>query len=682
MLEYSDLEITLQRESASSYNAEFRLSLLSSDADQRQTTLVSLDLQALSLMDSTPAAYGRALAEQLLGDPQARAAFAAARAGAQGSPLRLRLSIASNASELHGLFWETLCDPQDGTLLFTGENLVFSRYLSSRDWQPVHLRSKGELKALVVISNPSDLDDYQLAPVDVEGEAGRIRQALQGIPVEILPSNGRRASLAELVKTLRDGGYDLLYLVTHGVLAQNQPWLFLENDEGKVARASGTDLASCLQELGQRPRLIVLASCQSAADRGAGVQAALGPRLAEAGIPAVVAMQGNISLKTLAEFMQVFFSELQKDGLIDRAMSIARGAVRSQPDFWMPALFMRLKSGRIWYVPTFYVSGGGGDREDFDQWESLTSFIQLGQCTPILGPVLIEPLLGSRRDIARQWAEKHGYPLSADDQDDLPRVSQYLLTRYNPAYLQLAYNQSLRDGLVKRFGSAFPPEWIKARTWTPDILSKALELAADELGEGGPNPIYKRLAELPLSIYLTANPGDLLEHALQQAGKDPQVRLCPWNQELTSDARDWWQYENIPTPEAPLVYHIFGHFKVPTSLVLTEDDYLDSLIGLTANKDLVPSFIRAALASSALLFLGFQIDDWNFRIFFRSLMAQEGKGQRLYLNHLAAQIEPDENLIQNPDRARRFLEKYFESGKIGVYWGSASEFLDALSRHL
>lgn len=106
------------------------------------------------------------------------------------------------------------------------------------------------------------------------------------------------------------------------------------------------------------------------------------------------------------------------------------------------------------------------------------------------------------------------------------------------------------------------------------------------------------------------------------------------------------------------------------------------MIGLTENKDLVPSSIRGALASNALLFLGFQVDDWNFRVFFRNLMAQEGQGQRVYSKHLAAQIEADENSIQNPLRARNFLEKYFEGGKVSVFWGSAAEFLEALARHL
>ena len=40
-----------------------------------------------------------------------------------------------------------------------------------------------------------------------------------------------------------------------------------------------------------------------------GLLAALGPRLAEAGIPAVIAMQGNVLQRTIATFMPVFFRE-------------------------------------------------------------------------------------------------------------------------------------------------------------------------------------------------------------------------------------------------------------------------------------------------------------------------------------------------------------------------------------
>ncbi|NJL35128.1 MAG: CHAT domain-containing protein, partial [Chloroflexaceae bacterium] len=121
---------------------------------------------------------------------------------------------------------------------------------------------------------------------------------------------------------------------------------------------SGNELVERLNELPTLPRLVVLASCQSAGSGSVGrdteqTLAALGPRLAEAGIPAVLAMQGNVALLTLEHFMPAFFRELQRDGLVDRAMTAARSLVRDANDWWMPVLFMRLRSGRIWYVPGF-----------------------------------------------------------------------------------------------------------------------------------------------------------------------------------------------------------------------------------------------------------------------------------------------------------------------------------------
>ena len=150
------------------------------------------------------------------------------------------------------------------------------------------------------------------------------------------------------------------------------------------------------------------------------------------------------------------------------------------------------------------------------------------------------------------------------------------------------------------------------------------------------------LAELPCPIYITTNANNLLEEALKAAGKDPQTELCRWNEDveqLPSIYDDDPDYR--PSIERPLVYHLFGVNDEPDSLVLTEDDYFDYLIGVTTNKDLIPIAVRQALADTALLFLGFRIDDWNFRVLFRSIMSQEGAQPRAgKYAHVAVQIDP------------------------------------------
>ena len=206
MTEFADLEIGLHRRDSGAYTVELRFSQPNSEADvrliQAQPAQAAFDLDELISLVYDPEAYGQRLTQSFFG-AAIQTAFAQARTSAQslGAPLRVRLLIAPSAGELLGLHWELLRDPQGESPLSTSENLLFSRYLSSLDWRPVQLRAKGELRALVVVANPSNLVDYGLAPIDVAGELARARDGLGGIPVTALPDSGgaRRASVNNLL---------------------------------------------------------------------------------------------------------------------------------------------------------------------------------------------------------------------------------------------------------------------------------------------------------------------------------------------------------------------------------------------------------------------------------------------------------------------------------------------------
>ncbi len=682
MTEYADLEIGIHRREAGSYTIEFRFSLPDSEADirigQDQAIFATIDQEELDQLVYSPVEYGRKLTESFFASPAIQTAFAQARATAESidAAIRLRLLIGPSAPELHRVHWETWVDPQDGSPLSTDGNLHFSRYLSSKDWRPVRLRARGDLRALVVVANPSDLGDYNLAAVDVGGELARAEQGLGRILVTALPEHGddRRATAKDLFELLHTSEHDILYLVCHGALVKGEPWLWLEDQQGKVARLSGGELVTRMKELEKRPRLVVLASCESAGDGSGEALAALGPRLAESGIPAVLAMQGKISMQTVSEFMPLFFSELERDGRIDRALTVARGAIRHQPDYWMPALFMRLKSGRIWYVPGF------GDEQDvFEKWQSIAGFIQEKTCTPILGPGFIDSVLGSRSEIAIRWAEEHGFPMELHYRDELPQVAQYVITHQSPAFLPIAYRGVLRDGILRRYGDGLPAELRESKSWTTAQMQQALGWVGEIFASTHADDPFKLLAQLRLPIYITTWTLDFMTQALIEAGAEPVVRICPWNKYVPKEKA---LYEEEPTPERPLVYHLFGHMSVPNSLVFSEDKYFDYLIGVTQNKDLIPEVVRAKLTSTSLLFLGFQMQDWEFRVFFRFLMAQESKEMLKLFSHAAAQIEPDEDRIVDVRRARQYLEEYYESESIEIYWGNSEEFLKELSAHL
>lgn len=682
LLDSADLEIGLYRRDADGYAVELRYTSPRSDADIRQQSgaPVRFDRDSLRLLEQDHPGYGRLLSDTLFADPDIHTAFLQARtsAAAQDLDLRIRLCIGSEAPELHELRWETLLEPKTSSSLLTSEHLLFSRYLSSYDWRPVRLKPLENLRALVVIANPSDVERYRpggraLSPIDVDGEMARARAGLDDIPITPLAQRGT-ATLNNILTHLRDG-YDFLYFVGHGAQIDGGAWLWLEQEDGTTQRVSVRDLVTRFAELRNVPRLVVLASCQSAGSgddlraNDAGALAALGPRLAAGGVPAVIAMQGNVTMRTVADMMPVFFRELQRDGYIDRAIAVARGTVRHRNDWWMPVLFMRLKSGRLWYAPGFT------GEQRLKKWPAVMSNIRSQDCTPVLGPGLMETFLGSRRDIAQRWAETYHFPLAPHQREDLPQVAQYLAISQQLSFPRQELLAHLRRETLHRYADELPAEMQNASL--DDLISA---VGAGRRSRDAAEP-HRVLASLPVSVYVTANYSNLLADALTAEGRQPRVEFCRWNDDLE-------QYPSVednepdyrPTPERPLVYHLFGRLTVPNSLLLTEDDHFDFLIGATRNKELIPTAVRRALADKGLLFIGFQLDDWDFRVLLRTLNAQEGGHRRRSLYaHVAAQIDPEEGRIVDPERARKYLEDYFQrSAEISIYWGPTERFMQDL----
>ena len=55
--------------------------------------------------------------------------------------------------------------------------------------------------------------------------------------------------------------------------------------------------------------------------------------------------------------------------------------------------------------------------------------------------------------------------------------------------------------------------------------------------------------------------------------------------------------------------------------MLTEDDYIDFLVRVSGDPNLLPPVIQEALASKMLLFVGFSLADWTFRVIFGGLLS-------------------------------------------------------------
>jgi hypothetical protein len=677
---YGEIEIGIHRVQPEAYAVELRITDPDSDAEiapvRAQACIALEEMRALQL---SPLDYGRKLADQLFQDPGLREFYGRNKAAfdTRRIPIRLRLLIGPSAPELHSLRWELLLDPETKQQLATSERILLSRFILSRDWRVIQLRPKAELKAVIAVSAPNDLAKYGLADVDKAGEILRARGGLAEIRASTVGED-LPLTLPSLIAAIRPG-IDILYLVCHGAMPKGEsPCLFLQDEQGKTARVMANDLVQRISELQEAPRLIVIASCESAGreddfspDGTSAAQSALAPRLAEAGLPAVIAMQGKITIETVKQALPVFFRELLKDGQIDRAMAVARGTIRDRPDSWMPALFLRLKSGRIWYEPGFT----GEDRNEFEKWKSICNSVRKGRFIPVLGPELGEDLFGGTSELANRLAEKHAFPLASYERTDLAKVTQFISTNQDRNYASDAVQNQFLQQLTERLNGGANSNTQR----TPSVL---LDLATQSCLSDQEHP-YRILSNLPASIYLNASYVPLLFRSLKGVGKNPEAIVASWR---GVDVPKQPQPKNaIPAAETPWVYHIFGLFGRPDTMVLTEDDFFDYLIAASRLDLLLPTLV-GRLMQSSLLFLGFRLDDWRFRVLFRMIVTRQGTETMKELSHVGVQVNPDEQNFADVERTRRYFESYFHGGtsapEISVYWGSCADFLRQLQANL
>jgi hypothetical protein len=331
-----------------------------------------------------------------------------------------------------------------------------------------------------------------------------------------------------------------------------------------------------------------------------------------------------------------------------------------------------LKSGSLWYTPGF-----SSPEEGFKKWPALRLLIELQKATPILGPGLTDAFVGTRSEVAQRWSEKWGFPLAPHDRNDLPQVAQYMKIHQMEEFPTWELLRHLREEMLKRYADKLPPEFRNAPLLE---LHSAILKQQQELDPVEP---HKVLAKLPFPLFIMTNLGNWMADALRAEGKDPQIEICRWNEATDYLPSIYDREPNYrPTASRPLIYHVFGHLEHEDSIVLTEDDYFDYLIGFTQRRDKIPPVVRNALVGTGLLFLGFQMDDWAFRVLFRSILTFEGSERRKKLAHVAVQVEPEEDIVVSPKLAKDYIKDSFTKGaSIDVFWGSVEDFARELLHH-
>ena len=670
---YAELEIILSRVVKGTCQVELRFTDPDSEAElSSEKGDAPIFPATLAKLLDQPDELAKELTNALFKDANIKSLYKHAKGNTH--PLRIRLTIASGASELNEIPWELLLDPDPPhNHLATSERILFSRFMQSSDWSAVKLNRKADLKALIAVSGPTDYAARGLTEVKVDDVVAAVRQSLGTIACSVA---GQSEPLTRelFVETLRKAP-DIVYLVCHGAFpADAEPVLFFQDADGTAKELEAGEFAKDIAGLPARPRLMVLASCESAGHHGIVPSVgSLAARLADAGVPAILAMQGRVFQTTVEQMMPVFFRELLVDGQIDRALGLARLIAKGNFDFWIPALFLRLRGGRIWYVPGF-----AGQKDDFE-WKSICRFVKLGQFVPLLGPDLAEHVYGSVRSLASDLAADNGYPFTPADRSDLARVAQYIAAKSSIEDARVQIRTALLTNLVER---------ARQRGIEVDLNGgplAILEAAADRAAKDPQDPLCI-LASLGAKFFVNAAADPLFEMVLSRVGQPP-ITPVPYALEWRDERRaDTAVDPGDPSVDKPLLYYVYGTILQEETWLLTEDDFFDYLIRVSEFR-LMPSGIGEALTGGklggSLLFLGFPLHDWKFRILLRMILSKRGNRKLDDYNHVGVQVDPEEYTFADALRAKTNLERYFHKTKnINIYWGSAADFLQELQKQM
>ncbi|HEX6777530.1 MAG TPA: CHAT domain-containing protein, partial [Ktedonobacterales bacterium] len=303
--------------------------------------------------------FGHALFEALMTDRVGRCyAVSRDRAEQEGKGLRLRLRIHEQAPGLAALPWEYLYNKDRGGYLCLSRYTPIVRYLHlPRQREALHVTPP--LRILGMIASPKS---NALHALDVEKERASLKRDLSGlisrglVELEWLPGETWR----DLQRAMRRGPWHIFHFIGHGGFDEQveEGVQALADEEGKVKLLHANKLGTLLSAHPSL-RLALLNSCEGARASKDNMFSSVGATLAREGIPAVLAMQYDITDSAAQELTTTFYESLA-DGLpVDAAVTEVRVAIKvginNSLEWGTPVLYMRSSDGVL-----FTITGGDG----------------------------------------------------------------------------------------------------------------------------------------------------------------------------------------------------------------------------------------------------------------------------------------------------------------------------------
>ncbi|HEY6067102.1 MAG TPA: PQQ-binding-like beta-propeller repeat protein [Gaiellaceae bacterium] len=291
--------------------------------------------------------FGRKLSKALF-TGEVGALFEASRQEASEQEHGLRVKLRIQAPDLAVIPWEFLYDSNEDEFIALARGTPVVRYLELP--QPVKpLTVTPPLHILGMIASPRDQD-----PLDTERERKRLETA-----VKPLQDDGRLAlswvggeTWRDLQRSMRTGEWHIFHFIGHGAFVEesDEGFVALADEGGKTHLLSAANLGRLLDDH-HSLRLVVLNSCEGARGSNHDVLSSTSAVLMRRGLPAVVAMQYEITDRAAIEFTRSFYEAIADGQPVDGAVAEARIAVslalERTLEWGVPVLYMHAPDGRI-----------------------------------------------------------------------------------------------------------------------------------------------------------------------------------------------------------------------------------------------------------------------------------------------------------------------------------------------
>jgi len=308
--------------------------------------------RALSPEEQAVQDFGRELFDLLL-PREIRGLYrvSLSRATAQARGLRLKLRL-KETPELAALPWEFLYDPNKDEYLCLSRDTPLVRYLELPR-PPAPLKVAAPLRILGMIASPANLPK-----LDVSREKERVERALADLQaaglVELTWLAGQ--TWRHLHKAMRRQEWHIFHFIGHGGFdrRKDEGFVSLCDGSGRERPFMASELARLLANQRSSLRLALLNACEGGHGSQQDIFSSVASILVRQGMPAVLAMQYEISDRAAIELARSFYEALA-DGLpVDAAVTEARQAMGfaapGSIEWVTPVLYMRSPDGKLFDV--------------------------------------------------------------------------------------------------------------------------------------------------------------------------------------------------------------------------------------------------------------------------------------------------------------------------------------------